>query len=174
MMFDDELATFASETVRQFADAKFRIASAESCTGGLIGACITSVSGSSAVFDYGFITYSNEAKTSMLGVPADLIEQHGAVSPQVASEMAIGAIRNSNADAAVAVTGIAGPGGATESKPVGLVYIAVATRADDGAFVEDFNFGEIGRDEVRRETVKEALEMLLAYGLDDEPDVTTA
>ena len=88
--------------------------------------------------------------------------------------MAIGAIRNSNADAAVAVTGIAGPGGATESKPVGLVYIAVATRADDGAFVEDFNFGEIGRDEVRRETVKEALEMLLAYGLDDEPDVTTA
>ena len=106
----------------------------------------------------------------MLGVSKDLIEEHGAVSPQVASEMAIGAIRNSDADAAVAVTGIAGPDGGTEAKPVGLVYIAVATSSEEGAFVEDFHFDGMDRDEVRRETVKEALEMLLGYGLDGEDE----
>lgn len=166
-MFDEELTTIAQQVIKEFGEAGFTIATAESCTGGLIGGCITSVGGSSAVFDRGFITYSNEAKSKMLGVNPELIEEHGAVSPQVASEMAIGAIKHSGANAAVAVTGIAGPGGGTETKPVGLVYIAVATSEEEGAFVEDFNFTDMNRDEVRRETVKEALEMLLGYGLDD-------
>ena len=166
-MFDEELTTIAQQVIKDFGEAGFTIATAESCTGGLIGGCITSVGGSSAVFDRGFITYSNEAKSQVLGVKPDLIEEHGAVSPQIASEMAIGAIKQSGANAAVAVTGIAGPGGGTETKPVGLVYIAVATSDEEGAFVEDFNFADMSRDEVRRETVKEALEMLLGYGLDD-------
>ena len=168
MMFDEELTVFATQAIQQFEQASMMIATAESCTGGLIGACLTSVSGSSAVVDRGFITYSNEAKEQLLGVDRTLLEEHGAVSAQVASEMAIGAIKNSNAGAAVAVTGIAGPGGGTETKPVGLVYIAVATSEEEGAFVEDFNFSGMDRDGVRRETVKEALEMLIAYGPDDE------
>ena len=115
-----------------------------------------------------FITYSNEAKAQSLGVDPALIEEHGAVSAQVASEMAIGAVKAANVDAAVAVTGIAGPGGGTDKKPVGLVYIAVALSEEEGAFVEDFLFADMDRDGVRRETVKEALEMLLGYGLDDD------
>ncbi len=166
-MFDEELTTIAQQVIKEFGDANATIATAESCTGGLIGGCITSVGGSSAVFNRGFITYSNEAKTEMLEVAAELIEEHGAVSAQVASEMAIGAIKHSGSNAAVAVTGVAGPGGGTENKPVGLVYIAVATSEEEGAFVEDFNFTDMNRDEVRRETVKEALEMLLGYGLDE-------
>ena len=166
-MFDEELMTIATQVIKEFGEANATISTAESCTGGLIGGCLTSIAGSSNVFDRGFITYSNEAKTEMLDVKMELIEEHGAVSAQVASEMAIGAIRNSGTDAAVAVTGIAGPGGGTETKPVGLVYIAVATSEEEGAFVEDFNFSEMNRDEIRRETIKEALEMLLGYGLDD-------
>lgn len=165
-MFDEELSLIAAQVVKEFGAAKATIATAESCTGGLIGGCITSVSGSSSVFDRGFITYSNEAKSEVLGVPADLIEEYGAVSSQVASEMAIGAIRKSGCNAAVAVTGIAGPCGGSQTKPVGLVYIAVATSQEEGAFVEDFNFSDKNRDEVRRETIREALEMLLGYGLD--------
>lgn len=166
-MFDEELITIAQQVIKEFGEAGFKIATAESCTGGLIGGCITAVGGSSAVFDRGFITYSNEAKNEALGVHPDLIKEHGAVSAQVASEMAIGAIKHSGSNAAVAVTGIAGPGGGSETKPVGLVYIAVATSNEEGAFVEDFNFTDMSRDEVRRETIKEALEMLLGYGLDD-------
>jgi nicotinamide-nucleotide amidase len=167
-MFDEELQTIARQVIKEFAQANAKIATAESCTGGMIGGCITAIDGSSSVFDRGFITYSNEAKIKMLNVNAGLIEEHGAVSAQVASEMAIGAIKNSDCNAAVAVTGIAGPSGGTENKPVGLVYIAVATADEEGAFVEDFKFSG-DRDEVRRSTVKEALEMLLGYGLDD-PD----
>jgi len=170
-MFDEELTTIAAQVIKEFGEANATVATAESCTGGLIGGCLTSVAGSSSAFSRGFITYSNEAKTEMLDVKADLIEEHGAVSPQVASEMAIGAIKHSGANASVAVTGIAGPGGGTETKPVGLVYIAVATSEEEGAFVEDFNFADMNRDEVRRETVKEALEMLLGYGLDDPEEV---
>ncbi len=166
-MFDEELATIAQQVIKEFGEAGFTLATAESCTGGLIGGCITSVGGSSAVFDRGFITYSNEAKSEVLGVSSELIAEHGAVSAQVASEMAIGAIKQSGVNAAVAVTGVAGPGGGTETKPVGIVYIAVATSDEEGAFVEDFNFADMSRDEVRRETIKEALEMLLGYGLDD-------
>lgn len=167
-MFDEELSAIAGETIRQFGEANMLVATAESCTGGLIGGCLTSVSGSSSVVDRGFITYSNEAKQEVLGVNSDLLKEYGAVSSQVASEMAIGALKNSNASASVAVTGIAGPNGGSEEKPVGLVYIAVATTSEEGAFVEDFNFGNISRDKIRRETIKEALEMLIAYGLDGE------
>ena len=166
-MFDEELITITAQVIKEFDEAGATIATAESCTGGLVGGCITSVAGSSSVFNRGFITYSNEAKIEMLDVKPELIKEHGAVSAQVASEMAIGAIRKSGAQAAVAVTGIAGPGGGTDSKPVGLVYIAVATSEEEGAFVEDFNFTNMARDEVRRETIKEALEMLLGYGLDE-------
>jgi nicotinamide-nucleotide amidase len=166
-MFDEELLAIANQVIKEFGEANFTVATAESCTGGLIGGCLTAVAGSSKVFDRGFITYTNEAKIEVLDVKRELIEEHGAVSAQVASEMAIGAIAKSGSNAAVAVTGIAGPGGGTETKPVGLVYIAVATSEEEGAFVEDFNFSDMNRDEVRRETIKEALEMLLGYGLDD-------
>ncbi|MEO0909339.1 MAG: CinA family protein [Pseudomonadota bacterium] len=168
MTLDEELTVIAGEVIKSFGKAGMTIATAESCTGGLIGGCLTSVSGSSEVFDRGFITYSNEAKAQSLGVDPALIEEHGAVSAQVASEMAIGAVKAANVDAAVAVTGIAGPGGGTDKKPVGLVYIAVALSEEEGAFVEDFLFADMDRDGVRRETVKEALEMLLGYGLDDD------
>ena len=168
MTFDEELTVIAGEVIKSFGKTGMTIATAESCTGGLIGGCLTSVSGSSEVFDRGFITYSNEAKAQSLGVDPALIEEHGAVSAQVASEMAIGAVKAANVDAAVAVTGIAGPGGGTDKKPVGLVYIAVALSEEEGAFVEDFLFADMDRDGVRRETVKEALEMLLGYGLDDD------
>ncbi len=166
-MFDEELLVIAQQTIKEFADENMTIATAESCTGGLIGGCLTSVSGSSSVFERGFITYSNEAKMELLNVPSELIEEHGAVSAQVASEMAIGAVKAANVDASVAVTGIAGPGGGAETKPVGLVFIAVATAQEEGAFVEKFEFGDIGRDKVRRETIKEALEMLLGYAIDE-------
>ena len=167
-MFDEEIATLAAMVVREFSEAGMTVTTAESCTGGLIGGAITSVSGSSTVYGRGFITYSNEAKKQLLGVDPATLADLGAVSAECASQMATGALEAANANAAVAVTGIAGPDGGTEEKPVGLVYIAVATSEDEGAFVESFEFGDIGRDAVRRETVKEALEMLLGYGLDGE------
>ena len=170
-MFDEELQALAEMAVREFGNAHKTIATAESCTGGLIGGCITAVPGSSNVLDRGFITYSNEAKMELLKVSPEVLETNGAVSSQCASQMAIGALQAANVNAAVAVTGIAGPGGGSEEKPVGLVYIAVATQEDDGAFVEKFEFGDIGRENVRRETIREALEMLLGYGLDG-PDPT--
>lgn len=167
-MFDEEIRALAAMVVREFNDRGMTVTTAESCTGGLIGGAITSASGSSNVYKKGFITYSNEAKSDLLGVDHETIIQHGAVSAECASQMAIGARLAADADAAVAVTGIAGPGGGTEVKPVGLVYIAVATSHDEGAFVEQFEFGDIGRDKVRRVTIKEALEMLLGYGIETE------
>jgi len=165
-MFDEEILALASMVIKEFGEMNMQVATAESCTGGLIGGAITSVDGSSSVYGRGFITYSNQAKTDLLGVEPGTLEDHGAVSVECASQMATGALEAANANAAVAVTGIAGPGGGTETKPVGLVYIAVATSADEGAFVEKFEFGDIGRHNVRRETVMQALEMLLGYGLD--------
>lgn len=134
------------------------IATAESCTGGLIGWALTEVPGSSAYVDRGFITYSNTAKVEMLGVPAEMIETHGAVSKDVARAMAAGALQHSNANITVAVTGIAGPGGGTRQKPVGLVYIAVAT--EDGSDVFEHHFGGT-RSEIRKSTVTAALIHLL-------------
>lgn len=172
-MFDEELLALAAMAVRDFAKAGKTITCAESCTGGLIGACITSASGSSAVFERGFITYSNQAKMDLLGVKRETLKEHGAVSAECASQMAIGARAAAGANAAVAVTGIAGPGGGSTDKPVGLVYIAVATEQDEGAFVEGFEFGDIGRNEVRAATVREAIEMLLGYSIDEDEEENT-
>jgi len=136
-----------------------KIATAESCTGGLIAAACTSVAGSSDWFERGFVTYSNEAKTESLGVPMPLIETHGAVSAEVARAMAEGAIAHSHADLAVAVTGIAGPGGATSGKPVGTVWLAIA-RAGGPAQAELLTLAG-DRAAVREQTVRHALQRLL-------------
>ncbi|WP_119289388.1 CinA family protein [Azohydromonas sediminis] len=137
-----------------------RLATAESCTGGLIAAACTALAGSSLWFERGFVTYSNEAKTELLGVPAALIAAHGAVSEEVARAMAAGALAHSHADIAVAVTGIAGPGGATPGKPVGLVWLAWATR-DGTAGARRLQLpGD--RAAVRATTVAEALRQALA------------
>jgi nicotinamide-nucleotide amidase len=136
-----------------------KIATAESCTGGMISAEITAIAGSSDVFDRGFITYSNQAKTEMLGVPKDILEIHGAVSQQVALAMAGGAIKNSRADLAVAVTGIAGPSGGCEQKPVGLVYIAIAS--SKGLVRHEWHVFQGNRAEVRKATLERAIEFLL-------------
>lgn len=137
-----------------------RIATAESCTGGMVGATITDVPGSSDVFDRGFITYSNAAKTAMLGVDPWLIETHGAVSEEVARAMAEGALDRSLASLAVSVTGIAGPGG-SERKPEGRVCFGLAATGRRTR-TETVEFGAIGRDRVRRATVDHALDLLLA------------
>jgi nicotinamide-nucleotide amidase len=135
------------------------VATAESCTGGLVVAALTEIAGSSDVVECGFVTYSNQAKETMLGVPAETLERHGAVSAETASAMAAGALRNSQADLAVAITGIAGPGGGSKEKPVGLVHFAAASR--DGKRLERRRlFGEIGRDRVREGSVAEALALL--------------
>jgi nicotinamide-nucleotide amidase len=135
----------------------WRIATAESCTGGLVSAALTDVAGSSDVFDRGFVVYSNAAKVSLLGVPADLITEHGAVSDPVARAMAAGAIKGSDADLAIAVTGVAGPGG-TDAKPEGLVWFAVAT--SDGVYAHRRDFGALGRAAVRGASVETALQLL--------------
>ena len=136
-----------------------KIATAESCTGGMIGAALTDVAGSSDVFDRGFITYSNAAKVEMLGVLPGTLAAHGAVSEEVAAEMAAGALARSAATVAVSVTGIAGPGG-SEFKPEGRVCFGLATAG--GTRTETVEFGAIGRGEVRRATVAQALSLLAA------------
>ena len=136
------------------------IATAESCTGGLIAGALTEIAGSSAVVDRGFVTYSNEAKNEMLGVPMPLIETHGAVSGEVAEAMAKGALKNSNASLTVSVTGIAGPGGGTAEKPVGLVWFGVADAAGHCASHRHL-FPEGSRQDIRASAVETALQLLL-------------
>lgn len=131
-------------------------ATVESCTGGLIAGAITSISGSSAVFEYGFVTYSNDAKTALVGVPADLFPEFGAVSEPVARAMAEGALARSSADIALSVTGIAGPTGATPGKPVGMVCFGLAQKGAE-TLVQTQQFGNPGRDEVRQLSVGLAL-----------------
>ena len=137
---------------------RLRLATAESCTGGMIAAALTDIAGSSDVVERGFVTYSNEAKTEMLGVPADLIAKFGAVSEQVAREMAQGALRHAHADVTVAVTGVAGPGGGSTEKPVGLVYLATARKGGETRCERKLFSGD--RAAIRRATVARALEML--------------
>ena len=138
--------------------AALRLATAESCTGGLIAAALTDIPGSSDVFERGFITYSNEAKIELLGVPAELIARHGAVSREVAEAMASGALVHSHADIAVAVTGVAGPSGGTSEKPVGLVHLAAAR---GGRVVHrPIRLGNIGRTEIREASVAEAFRLV--------------
>jgi nicotinamide-nucleotide amidase len=155
------LTPLASELIAAGIARGVRIATAESCTGGLIVGVLTEIAGSSALVDRGFVTYSNEAKTEMLGVPADLIARVGAVSKEVAVAMVEGALARSDADIAVSVTGVAGPGGGTRDKPVGLVHFAAMPR---GGLVRhaERRFGDIGRSEIRLATVREALLMLRA------------
>jgi nicotinamide-nucleotide amidase len=139
---------------------KLTIATAESCTGGLVAGALTDIPGSSDVIDRGFITYSNEAKRGMLGVNATTLATFGAVSKETATQMAVGALERAGVDLAVAITGIAGPGGATPGKPVGLVHFAVAAR--DGRILHrELRFGAIGRSTVRERSVVEALRMLM-------------
>jgi nicotinamide-nucleotide amidase len=137
------------------------VATAESCTGGLLAATLTAIPGSSEMFERGFVTYSNSAKSEMLGVPFWLIERHGAVSEDVARAMAGGVLTHSHASLAVAVTGIAGPDGGTPEKPVGLVYFA-AGRRDEPMRSECVLFGDLGRAEIRRRSVERALSLLLS------------
>ena len=134
------------------------LATAESCTGGLLAGAITTPPGASAIFDRGFVTYTNEAKQDLLGVGTDTLANHGAVSEEVAAEMAAGALARSRADIAVSVTGIAGPGG-SEHKPEGRVCFGLATR--EGVTTETVEFGPRGRDAVRAATVDHALNLLL-------------
>jgi nicotinamide-nucleotide amidase len=139
---------------------KLTIATAESCTGGLVAGALTDIPGSSDVIDRGFITYSNEAKRVMLGVKATTLAAFGAVSKETATAMAVGALERAGVDLAVAITGIAGPGGATPGKPVGLVHFAVASR--DGRILNrECRFGAIGRSAVRQRSVVEALRMTI-------------
>ena len=151
--------TLARRLLTAATKAGVKIATAESCTGGMIAAAITDIAGSSAVFDRGFVTYSNAAKQAMLGVRTDTLAQHGAVSEEVAHEMAEGALARSEAGLAVAVTGIAGPGG-SEFKPEGRVCFALA-RTGQPTHVETVEFGAIGRANVRRATVEKALTLMV-------------
>lgn len=140
---------------------KLTIATAESCTGGLVAATLTDIPGSSDVLERGFVTYSNAAKAAMLGVPTSTLERFGAVSRETAEAMAQGALAHSPADLAVAITGIAGPGGGGPGKPVGLVHFAAAARGGPVVHQES-RFGDIGRAQVRRVSVRQALAMLHA------------
>jgi nicotinamide-nucleotide amidase len=135
------------------------VATAESCTGGLVAGVLTDIAGSSAVVDRGFVTYTNAAKHQMLGVPNETIERHGAVSRETADAMVRGALGHANADLAVSITGIAGPGGGTADKPVGLVHFAAGSRGGN-LIHRERHFGDIGRGAVRRLSVLEALSML--------------
>lgn len=137
-----------------------KITTAESCTGGLISGCLTAIPGSSAIFECGFVTYTNTSKIKLLGVPRDAITEHGAVSDVVASAMAEGALAQSDASFAVAVTGVAGPGGGTNDKPVGLVFLSLAETGQD-AVVKRYVFAGT-RTDIRRAAVAAALELLLS------------
>ena len=134
------------------------VATAESCTGGMIISLLTDIPGSSSMVDRGFVTYSNEAKIEMLGVSEETLEKHGAVSAETAHEMAAGALKNSRAGIALAVTGIAGPDGGSAEKPIGLVWFGLA-RTGQPVLTEKRQFENLGRDYIRRETVKHALNM---------------
>ena len=155
-----EIETLAQKLVRELIAQGHMVSTAESCTGGLIAGALTEISGSSAVVDRGFVTYSNEAKMDMIGVGRATLDAYGAVSKETALQMAHGALYRSRASLSVAVTGIAGPGGGSPEKPVGLVHLALKSR-DGRTLHAEMRYGDIGRDQVRMATVTTALEMLL-------------
>nr|WP_143523465.1 CinA family protein [Pararhizobium arenae] len=159
-MWPSDIEERAYSTVHDFTARGLMVATAESCTGGMIAAALTEIPGSSAVVDRGFVTYSNEAKMQMIGVLWETLAAHGAVSRETAIEMATGALSNSRADVSIAVTGIAGPGGGSAEKPVGLVHLAAARRNGE-IFHREMLYGDIGRQGVRLATVRTALEMLM-------------
>jgi nicotinamide-nucleotide amidase len=159
--FPTAILTLAAEVLDGCRRRGWRLATSESCTGGLVAAALTEVAGSSAVFDRGYVTYSNDAKAALLGVPEHLLASYGAVSSQVASAMAQGALSRADADLTVAVTGVAGPGGGSAEKPVGLVYFATAVQGGDIlGHVEQF--GDLGRGQVRQAALTTALTLLRA------------
>lgn len=159
-MFPDRIDIMARQALSAARDKKLRIGAAESCTGGLVAAALCSIPGASDVFDRGFVTYSNLAKQQVLGVPAETLEAYGAVSEQTARAMAAGVLAHAPVDLAICTTGVAGPGGGSAEKPVGLVHLAVARR---GAMVLHSRqlFGDRTRPEIQLATVERGLEMLL-------------
>ena len=158
-MFPDDIDLLARQVIETARVRGLMIATAESCTGGLIAGALTAVPGSSAVLERGFVTYSNAAKTGMLGVPAVLIDLHGTVSEPVARAMAAGAVERSGAPVSVSVTGIAGPDGGSDDKPVGLVHFGAVGPA--GLIHARHRFGDLGREGIRLESVRVALRLLL-------------
>lgn len=159
-IFSKKLVEHAEQVLATCRCRRLHVTTAESCTGGLIAACLTEVPGASDVFERGFLTYSNEAKAEMLRVPTDLLKEHGAVSDPVARAMAAGALAAARADIAVSATGIAGPGGATPTKPVGLVFIGGA--AADGRILTTRHHLHGSRSEIRIASVEAAMTMLSA------------
>ncbi|MCJ2047059.1 nicotinamide-nucleotide amidohydrolase family protein [Methylobacterium sp. J-078] len=159
MIDDPALLARAEVLVAAYAAAGLTVATAESCTGGLVAALLTAIPGSSAVVERGFVTYSNAAKTESIGVPADLIAAQGAVSMAVARAMAEGALAHAHADIAVAITGVAGPGGGSADKPVGLVHFGLAAKGAPVRHLER-RYGDLGRTEIRRQAVSDALGLL--------------
>ena len=158
-MFPPDLVTRAENLLAQCRVKRVKLVTAESCTGGLVSGLLTEIPGSSDVVDRGFVTYSNAAKIDCLGVPPQLIARLGAVSGKVATSMAQGALMHSRADVAVAITGVAGPGGGSETKPVGLVYIAARSRFGP-AVTREYRFGEQNRQSIRLASVAAALDLL--------------
>jgi nicotinamide-nucleotide amidase len=158
-MFDPALVKAAGDLLEALRQRGWHLATAESCTGGLIAALLTEIPGSSDVVDRGFVTYSNAAKMEVLGVPADVLSAFGAVSEPTARAMAAGARDRARCDIAVAVTGIAGPGGGSVHKPVGLVHLAVSVPGR--TLHRELRLGDIGRGRVRMETVGAAVALML-------------
>ncbi|MEQ8283054.1 MAG: CinA family protein [Parvibaculum sp.] len=158
-IFPRRLVHLAELTLADAREAKLKLVTAESCTGGLIAGLLTEIAGSSDVVERGFVVYSNEAKREMLDVPGDLIADFGAVSEPVARAMAEGALRNSRAHVSVSVTGVAGPGGGTPMKPVGLVHFGAA-RQGRSILHEMQRFGDIGREEIRIKSIETALNLV--------------
>lgn len=167
-MADEELLVAAETVLNLCKSKKLTLATAESCTGGLVAAALSEIPGSSLVLDRGFVTYSNEAKQQMLGVTPATIDVYGAVSTACAEEMAKGALAHASVDLAISITGIAGPTGAVRGKPIGLVYFCAASRS--GRVIAHYRkYGDIGRANVRRECVLQALAMLQELAEKEEP-----
>src|SRR5690606_21917123 len=160
-MFPEELVEDARRLLDLLRQHQLKLVTAESCTGGLIAGLLTEIPGSSDVLERGYVTYSNAAKSSCLGVDPQLIAEHGAVSEEVARAMAAGALANSEADLAVAVTGVAGPGGGSAEKPVGLVHFAAARKSQPLMHLES-RFGDLGRTAIRLASVRAALDLVTA------------
>ena len=157
-MFDLDVRSLAAELLNMSLERGFTVATVESCTGGLVCGALTAIAGSSSMVQGGLVTYANEAKTALAGVPVALLERHGAVSEPVARAMAEGGRERLDTTFAVSITGVAGPGGGSVEKPVGLVHFACA--GPSGTRHRERRFGELSRDEIRRLSVLEALDLL--------------
>jgi nicotinamide-nucleotide amidase len=164
-LFPDDITNSAARLLEDCRRRGITLATAESCTGGLLAAGLTSIAGSSDVFERGFVTYSNQSKMELLGVSSSTLEAHGAVSPETAIEMADGLLRNSAASIGISITGIAGPAGGGADKPVGLVHMAVSWRSGTTAH-QEFRFGPRSRSEIQIEAARAALGLLARSAAD--------